>query len=253
MSESSTYIKRNGYITNVAGILEPSVEKEDIMYQLKLIGMLLALLFGVIGISISSIVLIRHRLSGIKIFSLPKRFIVKNTIFFMIAVFMTLSSLFWLINFHPFDRYPYSSTLKDAISFYGRNRDYQVISRIDTELSAIPIIFAIEEDELFVYTILTKKTLFGLEKYYINGYVVIIGEIPLPPYDGSFGAINETLVYDIPEFPDILFGVAYPDKRDRIQICGEVPAFYEIRFNETDYIFWYIKRNGENTITDLVF
>ena len=216
------------------------------MYGAKLFITFLLFILGVIGALLPIIVLLRYKRAGVKLRSHPKKFSFKIFSVLIVSAIITLGSLFWLINFHPFDNY--FSTLKDAISEYGFG-NYKCFGRIDTDLISKPIIIVERknDNELCVVNIQTKKSLFGFTKYYIDGHTCILSEnrLYIANHDD---VIIEDSVYD---YEDIWFGIIHPDKRDKIQINGKVPNFHDINFKGENYVFWYIEKSGSKA--DMIF
>ena len=163
-----------------------------------------------------------------------------------IVVIETFGSLYWLIDCYLLDDIPYRFSLDNTIEDYGYFGDYILLGRLDAKYSSDPIIFIQhKEDSLSVCMIKTRKMLIGLEKYWVRG------GIPLIDGEKRFGySIDESNVNGgaIQVFPNIWFGIIYPDNRDRIRINGNVPEFYDINFNGADYVFWYIEKDGEEAV-----
>ena len=173
----------------------------------------------------------------------------------MVAFVLLSGCLFWLINFYPFENmYP---ALKMAVA----NEGFKNLHKIDTDITSTPIILAEDNyNNLLVFTYTSEKTPFGLTKYFINCKINLVSEKMFRPDEipAFFEQYipNQDLNYEIDEnaysvieyFPDICFGLVYSDKRDKILVNGKVPEFYDISFKETDYIFWYAKRDGMKTI-----
>ena len=159
-----------------------------------------------------------------------------------------------MINFYPFeDDYP---TLKLAALSEGF-RDFHVMNM---DISSVPLVLAKgKHDSLFVFTYNVTKTAFGLDRYFINCEVTLIYDpldfsVPffsVPEEWSKKGAIDENRVIDVPAFPDIWFGLIFSENRDKIQINGKVPHFYDISFNGLDYTFWYIEKDAVRA--ELVF
>jgi len=199
------------------------------------------LIFGATGIFTMIRYLVRLKRKKIKLRLCPKRFLIKVFSLLIIATLMSIGSLYLLFPFSPIDNF--FPTVDWAVHYNGSFKSYE---RIDTDVSATPILLASNkrnENELYIITIETKKTVLGQTKYYVNGSMCIIGDVWNKDKD-SVDVIAEKCAYGIREFPDIWFGVIYPENRDKIRVNGKVPSLFNINFNGADYIFWCIKRDG---------
>jgi len=172
----------------------------------------------------------------------PKRFFIVIFFSFIIGAIISIGSLYWLVDCYILDDAPYSFKVENAIEHYGYFDNYKLFDRIDTEFSLDPLIIVQHnEGDLSVCILKTRKMLIGLKRYWVRG------GIPLVDSKKRFGyLIDENQINGgaILVFPDIWFGIVYPDKRNQIRINGKIPILHDIHFNGTDYIFWYIEKDN---------
>jgi len=209
-----------------------------------IIVLLIALFaFGVTGISTMVRSLRQVKQKRIPLRSCPKRWLITVFSLLIVAVMLSVGSLYWLTDNYILEGAPYSFQIENAIAHYGDFGNYKVLERIDTGFSLDPIIIIQNDDvDLVVCTLKTRNLLIGLKKYWVNGGFTLV--------DGQqrFGyVIDENRVYGgaIETFPDIWFGIVYPDKRDHIRVNGKIPILKDIHFNGEDYVFWYIQKDGD--------
>ena len=197
-------------------------------------------IFGITGTLCSLYALIRMIINKKKNRINPKNMGMKIISVFIVSVIMIGNGLFWLISYPVFKNdYP---TLSLAVINEGLNN----VCRVDTEVSTVPILLAEGRDDNFVvFTYTTEKTPFGFKKYFINCTIYYIYN---PWFPSEKYEIDETEVNDIEYFPDIWFGIIYPDKCDKIKINGKIPSFYNVQFHGTEYVFWYIEKDGEEVV-----
>jgi len=199
-------------------------------------------LFGATGIFTMVRYLVRLKRKKIKLRSCSKRLLITVFSLLIIATLMSIGSLYCLADGYILEDAPYSFTIEKAIEHYGDFGNYKLVERIDPEFSSQPIVIIQHDKDLTVCTLKNRQMLIGLKKYWVNGgFTLVDGE-------ERFGyLIDENQVFGGAKkvFPNVWFGIIYPENRDKIRINGKVPNFHEIRFDGTDYVFWYIEKNGE--------
>ena len=199
-------------------------------------------LFGATGIFTIVRYLMRLKREKIKLRSCPKRLSITVFSLLIVAVFISVGSLYWFVDCYLFDDAPYSFKIENAIEHYGYFGKYKLVERIYPEFSSQPIVIIQHSEDLTVCMLKTRKMRIGLERYWVRGgFTLVDGE-------ERFGyLIDENYVFGgaTQVFPDVWFGIVYPDKRDKIRINEKVPIFHDIHYNGTDYVFWYIQRDGE--------
>ena len=194
--------------------------------------------FGCIGINM--IIRLLKRAKEKPWFSSKKQ-IIKLISYILISVSTFTFGLYWLLDGFVFEDTNYSFTIEKAIDEYGDFVDYQLVARIDTKFSLDPLFVIKKNDnELSICSVKTRKMLIGLKKFWVRGSNLLVDNTESCDYK-----IDENRIYGgYPEnFPDIRFGIIYPDKRDTIRVNGKTPEFYEINFCDTDYVIWYIKKD----------
>ena len=209
-----------------------------------LLDLLFIINFVLVAFSVYTFLRLKHK--KIKFSSLPKKALITFLFVLIVSVILMSVSLICIIVFYPQGN-DYA-TIDEAISgFSPPLTEHKIIERINTDLNPTPIILADENREkLLVYSIETKQW-FGKTRYCVNRIFYLIDNL----YIGGqkpVELIDENQAYDIDDFPNIWFGVIYPENRGRIRINGKTPDFHDINFNGTDYVFWYIEKDGEKAI-----
>lgn len=164
----------------------------------------------------------------------------------LLVIIMTFGGLYWLIDCYFIERPPHSFTIEKALEKYekiGGFNSYKILDQIDPEFTTDKILLVQENDDiLIVCYITTRKMLVGLEKFYIYGgaehiNIKISGNKLISEKHANGGGI----LY----FPDLWYGIIYPENRDKIRINGKVPHFHDIHFNGSDYVLWYTEKDAE--------
>jgi len=216
------------------------------MQQNFILGLLMLIALSTLGIYFPLRAFIRTKRAKMKFRVRPKKgILIRNISLLVVSVPVWLGSVYWFMDCYAIEGPPYSFSIEDAIDLYGDFEDYIVLDRIDVEYSNQPIVIVQENNSLYICDPRTRKMLIGLEKYYISGaYTIVDGKM-------RFGyLIDENQVHggSILSFPNLWFGIIYPDKRDHIRINGKVPTFHDIHFNGVDYVLWYIEKDAEKAV-----
>ena len=181
--------------------------------------------------------------------------------FLSVSILIMLTGIFCNLFFLPRGSLheDFSPTIEEAVTeFSPPFTDYVIFDQIETDINPTPITMGYEappestsEDgvtniTLIIYAIKTEEYM-GHTGYFIDrGFRLV--DTWIESNGEVTELINENYVYEEETFPNIWFGVIYPDKKDKIQINGNKPEFYDFQFLGTDYVFWYIARDGGEPI-----
>ena len=213
------------------------------MDYLIILLLFILLIFGATWIFTIIRYLLRLKRKKIKLRSCPKRLLITVFSLLIIATLMSIGSLYFLTDGYVLDGVPYSFTIEKSIKHYGYFGNYKLVERIDPVFSSQPIVIIQNDKDLTVCMLKTRQMLIGIKKYWVNGgFTLVDGE-------ERFGyLIDENQVSGglSQAFPNVWFGIIHPENRDKIRVNGKIPNFYDIHFNGTDYVFWYIEKNGED-------
>ena len=214
------------------------------MRQIIIYSLILLSALGIIGICTFVRLLTRYK----RTISRPKSF-VRFFSAFLLAVIMSFGSLYWLVDCYFIDSVPHSFTIEEAMENYGGIKNYVIIDQINPDFASEKILLVQEnEDVLVACYIKTRKMLIGLERYYANGGAYLVNSRIY-----GIKLIGEEYVnggYPI-SFPNLWYGIIFPENRDKIRINGKVPYFHDIHFNGADYVIWYIDKDAPEA--ELVF
>ena len=199
---------------------------------------------------------VKQRSEPMKPFAAIKIFAIFLSIPF-IAGIISLGSLYWFFDGYGYflGQSSYKFSIESALKEYNSSHEYEFFDYFEVEFCEEPILIVQEDGKLFVCNTQIREMLIGVKKYYVDDAHLLVGSRrnsdALIDEEEACGGYEKWFPYHRRYntwFPNLWYGIVYPENRERIQVNGKTPYFHDIHFDGADYVLWYVEKDADEAV-----